>query len=270
MARAMTKADVLKVERDGRLAILTMNRPQAYNALNGDLAHRLLEEAVACDDDPDIGAVMLTGEGEAFGAGGDLRAMEDNADDAGRVGKFLKLLTTPLHEAIATFAHSPKPVVAAVNGVAAGAGFSLALACDLVFAARSATFTVAYTRIAVPPDGSSTFYLPRAVGWKKAYELMALNPVLSAEEAADLGIVSRVFDDAGFAGDARALCKSLAEGPTHALGATKQLLRASAYQSLETQMEHERQAIAACADTADGIEGRRAFLEKRKARFTGK
>jgi len=265
----MSKEDVLKVERDGRLVILTMNRPQAYNALDADLAHALLDAAIACDMDDDVGAVMLTGEGVAFGAGGDLRAMEDNADEKANAGAFLKLLTVPLHEAIATFAHMQKPLVTAVNGVAAGAGFSIALAGDLVLAASSATFTSAYTKIALAPDGSSTFYLPLAVGWKKAYEIMVLNPVLTAQEAADLGIVSRIFEDATFAKDARALCKELAEGPTIALGTTKRLLRNSAYSSLETQMEHERQAIAACVNTADGVEGRRAFLDKRKPRFTG-
>lgn len=260
----------LVVERDGGLCVLRLNRPEAYNALDEALAEALLEAAVECDHDETVRAVMITGTGAAFGAGGDIRAMQAHADENGRTGAFLKRLTVPFHEAVATFAHMPKPVIAAVNGVAAGAGFSLALACDMIVAARSASFTMAYTRIAMAPDGSSTFYLPRAVGFKRAFELIALNPLLSADEARELGIVARVLDDDGFAEAARALARELAEGPTRALGEAKRLLTLSASASLETQMENERRAIAACGDSADGTEGRRAFLDKRAPRFEGR
>ncbi|MEE8444781.1 MAG: enoyl-CoA hydratase-related protein, partial [Alphaproteobacteria bacterium] len=205
----------------------------------------------------------------AFCAGGDIQSMRDNADADGSAAVFLKTLTVPLHGAIATLARMQKPVIAAVNGVAAGAGFSIALACDLILATESAKFTMAYTRIGAVPDGSSTYFLPRAVGFKRAYDLIVNNRVLSAAEARDMGIVSEIFADGEFADQALAYTQRLAAGPTLALGRAKQLLTSSGAETLETQMEHERRAIAASGATADFIEGTKAFLAKRKPDFTG-
>ncbi len=213
---------------------------------------------------------MITGAGKAFCAGGDLKAMKAEADAHGTAGPFLKRLTVPVHGAIATIARMEKPVVAAVNGPAGGFGFSLALACDLVVAAESAVFTMAYTRAGLAPDGGSTFFLPRIVGPKRAFDLIANNPVLSAPEARDLGIVNEVLPDAAFAADARAYATRLAAGPTLALGAAKRLLALSPDASLEGQMEHERRAIAACARTEDFREGVAAFVDKRAPAFEGR
>lgn len=163
----------------------------------------------------------------------------------------------------------PKPVITAVNGAAAGAGFSLALAGDLVLAADNARFTIAYTAIGLAPDGSSTFTLPRLIGAKRALELMCTNRPLSAAEAKELGIVNQVFPAARFAQLARDFAVSLAHGPTIALGHAKKLVTLSTQCSFETQMEHERRAIAACGHTEDFIEAANAFLSKQQPRFRG-
>lgn len=262
--------DTVLVERDGGLAILTLNRPAAYNAIDPVLGEALLDALVACDEDRAVRAVLLTGAGKAFCAGGDLKAMRANADSDGYANVFVKRLTIPLHGAMATIARMEKPVIAAVNGPAGGAGFSLTLACDLVLATQSAMFTMAYTQAGLAPDGGSTFFLPRVVGPKRAFDLVVNNPVLSAQQAKDLGIVNEIMPDETFAADARAYAVRLANGPTRALGLAKRLLASSPESSLETQMEHERRAIAESAGTEDFKEGVAAFAEKRKPDFRGR
>ena len=254
----------------GGVGWITLNRPKAYNALNTDMAERLLDAVIRCDEDDKIRAVVITGNGASFCAGGDIRQMIDSGASEGNAAPFLKTLTVSLHAAIATIAHMSKPVVMAVNGAAAGAGFSLALAGDLVLAADNARFTVAYTAIGLAPDGSSTFTLPRLVGPKRAFELMCTNRPLSADEAKVLGLVNQVFPKAEFIQRARKFAADLARGPTAALGYAKRLVTLSAQSSLETQMEHERRAIAACGRTADFREGTEAFIAKRPAEFQGR
>jgi 2-(1,2-epoxy-1,2-dihydrophenyl)acetyl-CoA isomerase len=162
------------------------------------------------------------------------------------------------------------PVIAAVNGTAAGAGLSMVCSCDLVLAAESAKFTMAYTRIGLTPDGSSTYFLPRIVGLKRALELTLTNRLFSAQEAQEWGIVTKVVPDANLQAEADALAAQLASSATGALGAAKRLLHSGWNETLETQMELETQTIAARAHSADGREGIAAFLEKRAAKFTGK
>jgi 2-(1,2-epoxy-1,2-dihydrophenyl)acetyl-CoA isomerase len=249
---------------------ITLNRPAAYNAINTELAEQLLDAVIRCDEDDGIRAVVITGKGPSFCAGGDIRQMMDAVGADGHAGAFLKTLTVSLHETIATIAHTSKPVIMAVNGTAAGAGFSLALAGDLVLAAENARFTVAYTAIGLAPDGSSTFTLPRLIGAKRAFELMYTNRAMSANEAKELGLVNQVFPAAQFIQHVREYTARVAEGPTVALGYAKKLLTLSAHDSLETQMEHERRAIAACGRTADFREGASAFFAKRPARFQGR
>ncbi len=260
----------VKLEQDGGLAVVTLDRPEAMNALNMDMSEGLLDAVVACDEDPKVRAVMITGGDSAFCAGGDIRAMLENADEEGRVGAYLKKLTVGLHAAVATIARMPKPVIAAVNGTAAGAGFSLAMGCDLILAADTAKFTMAYTKIALVPDGSSTYYLPRLVGSRRALDLMLTNRVLSASEARDIGIVSEVYPEKDFAAKARAFAADLATGPTQAFGLAKRLVTQSGAESLETQMEHERRAIALCGNSEDFREGTAAFMEKRKPSYAGR
>ena len=249
---------------------ITLNRPEAYNALNTDLAKRLLDAVIRCDEDGDVRAVVITGKGPSFCSGGDIRQMMDAVARDGHAGAFLKTLTVNLHETIATMAHMSEPVITAVNGAAAGAGFSLALAGDLVLAADNARFTVAYTAIGLAPDGSSTFTLPRLVGLKRAFELMCTNRSVPADEAEVFSLVNQVFPAAQFIENAREFALNVAKGPTVALGCAKKLLTLSAQNSLETQMEHERRAIAACGRTADFREGADAFFTKRPAKFEGR
>jgi 2-(1,2-epoxy-1,2-dihydrophenyl)acetyl-CoA isomerase len=156
-----------------------------------------------------------------------------------------------------------------VSGIAGGAGISLVCACDLVYAAESARFTMAYTRVGLTPDGSSTYFLPRLVGFRRAMELTLTNRILSAQEALEWGLMTRVVPDADLLAEANALARQLADGPTQSFGVAKRLLHTSMTESLETQMEHEAQAIAKISRTKDTREGMAAFLEKRSPEFTG-
>lgn len=266
----MASDQVVTLDRADGVGIITLNRPAAYNALDLALADGLLAALIDCDEDAAVRAVMITGAGAAFCAGGDIRQMRAHSEPAGHPAAFLKLLTAHFHAGIATMARMNKPVIAAVNGAAAGAGFSLAIACDLTIAADNARFTVAYSAIGVSPDGSSTYYLPRLVGPKRAYELMALNRPLTAEEARDAGLVNQVFPAADFTAAARDYAARLAAGPTMALGAAKRLVASSLESTLETQMEHERQAIAACGRTEDFRAATEAFVAKRAPVFVGR
>ncbi len=249
---------------------ITLNRPKAYNAINTDLAEGLLNAVIHCDEDGDVRALVITGKGSSFCSGGDIRQMMDAVASDGHASAFLKTLTVSLHETIATMAYMNKPVIAAVNGAAAGAGFSLALAGDLVLAADNARFTVAYSTIGLAPNGSSTFTLPRLVGPKRAFELIYTNRPVLADEAKELGLVNQTFPAAQFIDRAREFAVNVARGPTAALSFAKKLLTLSAQSSLETQMEHERRAIAACGRTADFREGADAFFAKRPAKFQGR
>lgn len=262
----MAGFQTLEFTRDGAVARIALNRPDAANGLSMEMARELLAASLECRGDAGIRAVLLTGNGRFFCAGGDLKGFVDNAE---ALYAFVKELTTHLHAALANFAHMRAPLVVAVNGTAAGAGFSLAAAGDLVLAARSAKFTMAYTAAGLVPDGSSSWYLPRIVGIRRAQELMLTNRRLSADEALDWGIVTRVVDDESLATEAAALAGQLAAGPTGAFGAVKKLLALSSESSLEAQLEHESQAIAEQAVTADGREGVAAFFAKRAPVFGG-
>ncbi len=252
--------------RDG-VAHLTLNRPDNANTLDPAMARDLMHATIACDEDPRVRAVLLTGAGSMFCAGGDIKSFDAAAD---ALPAFIKEVTTYLHAGLSRLARMRAPVVAAVNGAAAGAGMSLACAADLVVAAESARFTMAYTRIGLVPDGSSTYYLPRVVGLRRAQELMLTNRVLSAREALEWGIVTRVVPDSELAGEAGKLAASLASGPSEAFASVKRLLLSSLGNSLESQMELETRGIAAAGGSADGREGIAAFLAKRPPKFTGR
>lgn len=245
---------------------ITLNRPEVGNSINPEMGTDLMDVMLRCSEDSAIRALVITGAGDMFCSGGDLK----NFATYGKELPYrLKKLTTYFHTAISYLTKMDAPVIAAVNGYAAGAGMSLACACDIVVAAESARFTMAYTRVGLTPDGSSTYSLPRIVGLKRALELTLTNRVLSAQEALDWGIVTRVVPDAELLEQAHALSVQLAAGPTKALGTSKRLLHSGWTETLETQMQHESQSIAGTAHTADVREGITAFLEKRAAQFTG-
>jgi 2-(1,2-epoxy-1,2-dihydrophenyl)acetyl-CoA isomerase len=252
----------LRVDRAGHVATLTLDRPDAYNALDLALGRELFEASIELDEDADVRCVVVTGAGRAFCAGGDVKAFVDNL---GRIGAHIKELTTYLHGAVSRFCRSDKPVIMAVNGVAAGGGFSLALSGDLVVAAESAKFTMAYSKIAATPDGSSSYFLPRLVGVRRAMELYLTNRPLTAREALEWGMITRVVPDAELKPAVDALARELAQGPSKAFGAAKRLFQHSTWESLETQMELEAQAIAAAGHTEDFRAGVTAFADKKPA-----
>ncbi len=259
-----TEAPLLFTHADG-IARLTLNRPQAGNAIDVPLAQALMEAAIACDEDDSIRVVLLTGAGRLFCAGGDVTGFAAAED---RLPALLKLLTAYLHSAVARFARMGKPLVTAINGPAAGAGFPLALLGDIALAASTAHFTIAYGAIGLSPDGGTTWLLPRLVGLRRAQELTLLNKRVSAPEAAALGLITRVVED-NLEAEALAVAAELARGATRALGRTRNLLLTSFGHSLEEQIELEAREIAAAARDSEGREGVAAFIAKRKPDFTG-
>lgn len=270
MSQQVQSEDPVLLEVVDGVGIITLNRPHVYNAMNQDLADGLLRCLITCDEDPNVRAAMIAANGPAFCAGGDIRQMQAHVERDGHAGRFLKTLTVALHGAIATISHMPKPVVTAVNGAAAGAGFSLAIAGDIVLGGSDAKFTVAYTAIGLSPDGSLTHHLPRLIGPKLAFELTCMNRTISAEEARALGIVAQVFPAAELHSSARDYVARLSQGPTQALGCAKKLFATTFENSIETQMEHERQLLVECGRTDDFKEGIGAFLAKKTASFRGR
>jgi 2-(1,2-epoxy-1,2-dihydrophenyl)acetyl-CoA isomerase len=246
------------------VARVTLNRPEAANSLNAEMAHELAQVAIRCSEDRSVRAVILTGKGRMFSGGGDLKSFAAQGE---ALPSHLKEVAGNLHAAISRFVRMDAPLIAAVNGPAGGAGFSLCLFCDLVIAAQSAKFVLAYTRAGLSPDGGSTFFLPRIVGLRRALELALTNRALSADEALAWGIVNRVVPDAALQSEAERLAGELAQGATGAFGAAKRLLHHAFTESLETQMELEAQAIAAQARGAESREGIAAFIAKRVPRF---
>lgn len=245
---------------------LVLNRPNAANAINLQMGKDLMEAALYCDEDPAVRAVLISANGKMFCSGGDLGSFAKAGDDLPRQ---LKELTTYLHAAISRLARGNAPVIASVHAAAAGAGFSLTAAADLVVAGESARFTLAYTQVGLSPDGSSTYFLPRIVGKRRALELMLTNRVLTAQEALDWGLVNQVVPDAELEVTSGKIAKRLASGPTLAFGATKRLLAQSDPDGLETQMELESRAIADSARSSDAQAGIAAFMAKERAAFSG-
>lgn len=249
------------------IAWIAFNRPASMNAMNRTTMNELYEVANRCTTDKSIRAAVLTGTGErAFCAGGDVTGFHaDQANIALRVHEG----TTLLHSAASKFAWMPAPLIAAVNGVAAGAGLSAVAWCDLVIAADTATFTSAYTKIGFTPDGSSTWFLSRIIGRRRAMELYLTNRTLTAQEALDWGLVNRVVPAADLMAEAGNLAAQLAQGPTRTFGGVKKLLQMASTDSLESQMELETRTLAEMAASPDAREGVAAFVEKRKPKFSG-
>jgi 2-(1,2-epoxy-1,2-dihydrophenyl)acetyl-CoA isomerase len=255
----------LLFERGGGVAKLMLNRPAVGNAIDVPMARALMETSIICDEDQAIRCVLLTGAGRFFCTGGDVGGL---AASGNAIASLLKELTAYVHMAIARFARMGKPLVTVINGPVAGAGLSLAILGDLALAARSAHFTVAYTGIGLSPDGGTTWLLPRLIGLRRAQELVLTNKRVTADEAAELGLITRVLDDEALATEAHESATQLAAGATPALGKARNLLLSSFDSSLESHMEAESRAIAESSRTPQGREGIDAFLAKRRPDFS--
>ncbi len=251
----------LLVERDSAVLRLTLNRPQRANVLDLALCKALLDAAILADEDDAVRCVVLAARGKLFCAGGDIDAFVAAGD---ALGPLVKQMTAALHMALARLLRMNKPLVTVVAGPAAGAGLSLAILGDIALAARSAHFTSAYTTIGMTPDGGSTWLLPRLVGMRRAQEMVLLNRRVSAEEAAQLGLITRAVPDEALAAEADSVVQQLAQGATAALGRSRNLLHSSFTTTLETHLEAEARAIADSARTEDARTRMAAFLQKRK------
>lgn len=250
---------------DGPVAVLTLNRPERYNSMNRELALALQEAFDACAADESVRCVVLTGAGKGFCAGQDLAEASDveNID-------FEKLVDEHYNALIRRMRRLEKPVVAAVNGVAAGAGANIALAADIVLAAESASFVQAFSKISLIPDSGGTFFLPRLVGLQRALALAMTADKVSAADAQAMGMVYKTYPDAEFEGAWTELARRLAAMPTKALGLTKRLMNESYANNLDAQLELEKELQVEAGRSADFAEGVNAFLQKRAPQFSGK
>ena len=245
------------------VAIITLNRPDKLNAFNREMALMMQEKLDECKN-KEVRSVYITGAGKGFSAGQDL------AEVAGEEGlRFSVILSEYYNPIVTRIRKLEKPVVAAVNGVAAGAGANIALCCDIIIAAQSASFIQAFSKIGLIPDSGGTYMLPRLIGWQKASALMMLGEKVSAVEAERIGMIYKFFPDESFAAESLNIAKYLAQMPTKGLGYTKQVLNLSLHNSFEDQLQDEDVFQQRAIVTQDYKEGVKAFIEKRKAIFKG-
>lgn len=249
---------------DGPVATITLNRPDAGNSIDMELASALLKAVIQCDQDDSIRCVILTGNGPMFCAGGDLAAFSASAD---KVSNFISELAGTFHLALSRLARMAKPYVVLVNGPAAGAGLGLAISGDIVLSARKAHFTAAYSAVGLSPDGGLTWRLPRLIGLRKAQEIITLNKRITSQQAEDIGLITRVIDDDRLLAEGMALGKTLANSATMALGETRRLLAETYETGLEVHLEKEARSIAGLSYGIEAREGISAFSEKRRPKF---
>jgi 2-(1,2-epoxy-1,2-dihydrophenyl)acetyl-CoA isomerase len=257
----------IRFEADEGVATLTLNRPDRLNSFTTEMHQEVAAALGTVESDPAIRALLLTGAGRGFCAGQDLNLREASAGSEFDAGAAIDRYYNPLVRRLRALR---KPVIAAVNGPAAGAGANLALACDIVLAARSASFLQAFCRIGLVPDTGGTWFLPRLAGSARALGMMMLGEPLPAATAAEWGLIWKVVDDDKLMSEARALAVKLAQGPTIGLGLIKEALNRSLASTLDAQLDSERDLQRIAATSADFREGVAAFLEKRPARFTGR
>lgn len=260
----MGKSIQLKIENN--VAYITLNRPEVFNSFNREMAFSLQDTLDACEQNETVRAIVLTGNGKAFCAGQDLKEVTDPNLNPG----FKKILEEHYNPIITRIRSIHKPIIAAVNGVAAGAGANIALSCDLVVASNKASFIQAFSKIGLIPDSGGTFFLPRLIGFQKATALMMLGDKVTAEEAEELGMIFKVISSESFNEEVEKLAVKLANMPTKALGLIKELLNKSNTNTLEQQLELEGKLQIEAALSEDYTEGVNAFMEKRKPIFKGK
>jgi 2-(1,2-epoxy-1,2-dihydrophenyl)acetyl-CoA isomerase len=255
-------------EESHSIAKIKLNRPKIFNALDFDLCNEMVKALEFCSESEDTRVVVITGEGQAFCAGGDLRVfgkyLETNPSEVFR--QLIKVFNV----IIMGIRSLPKPVIAVINGAVGGGGGSLAAACDLRIAASSAIFKQAYTSIGLVPDGAWTLLIPALIGFGKATELILLDPVINAQKALEMGLVNMVVEDAELERVSSEIASKLASGPTRSFGIAKENLTNAMFGLLERQLELERSGMIKAAKTADYKEGLKAFFEKKQPKFSGR
>lgn len=254
----------IEIKRSGDIMEVVLNRPETYNAFNLEMIMELARHLTQLAKDDSARGIIITGNGKAFCAGGDLKWAIEFSDKA---GSSFHTLASQLHLAIVEIRRMKKPVIAAINGTAAGAGFSLALACDFRIMGKSAILKQAYTSNGLSIDGGGTFTLPRIVGLARSMEIAAFDDPISSAKALEWGLVTKVVDDETILEEAKNMLNRLLEKSLYSFGWSKKLLTDSFNHSLESHLELEREGLSACANHSDGQEGLKAFIEKRKPMF---
>ena len=260
----MNNSILIKIEN--QVAYITLNRPEVFNSFNREMALSLQSILDECEHNNEVRSIVITGNGKAFCAGQDLKEVTSPELNPG----FKKILEEHYNPIITRIRAINKPIIGAVNGVAAGAGANIALSCDLVIASDKASFIQAFSKIGLIPDSGGTFFLPRLIGFQKATALMMLGDKVSAEEAEELGMIFKVISSESFNEEVEKLAVKLANMPTKALGFIKELLNKSITSTLEEQLELEGKLQIEAAQSEDYSEGVQAFMEKRKPIFKGK
>jgi 2-(1,2-epoxy-1,2-dihydrophenyl)acetyl-CoA isomerase len=259
------KSNTIKIENRGAVVILSLNRPEVFHSFNREMSHALLEALSTAEEDNNIRAIIITGSGKAFSAGQDLT--EATAVDGPTIENILNEHYNPLVRSIRSM---NKPIIAAVNGIAAGAGANLALCCDIILASNQSSFIQAFSKIGLIPDTGGTFFLPRMIGFHRAMAYMMTAEKMSAQEAKDCGLVFKIFDDQNFLEECIGFATNLANMPTRALALTKKALNISFSNTMDQQLGVELLLQIEASQTHDFKEGIEAFLQKRKPNFIGK
>jgi 2-(1,2-epoxy-1,2-dihydrophenyl)acetyl-CoA isomerase len=258
-------SNTIQLKIENKIAFVTLNRPEVFNSFNREMALRLQDTLDACEKNEEVRAIVLTGGGKAFCAGQDLKEVTNPDLNPG----FKKILEEHYNPIISKIRAIKKPIIGAVNGVAAGAGANIALACDIVVADQKASFIQAFSLIGLIPDSAGTYFLPRLIGFQKASALAMLGDKVGAEEAERLGMIYKCVPSEEFENTIHKLAVKLANMPTKALGMIKELFNASMTNSLEEQLAMESKYQIAAAQSEDYAEGVAAFIEKRKPNFKG-
>jgi 2-(1,2-epoxy-1,2-dihydrophenyl)acetyl-CoA isomerase len=257
---------MIEITHHGKIADVALNRPQAFNAFDLGMVTSFTNHLTRLATDNSIKGIVLSGRGRAFCAGGDLKWAVQFSE---RHGSSFHTLAAQFHLAVVEIRRMKKPVIAALNGIAAGGGFSLALACDFRVMEKSAILRQAYTSNGLSIDGGGTFTLPRIVGLARALEIVAFDNPISSEQASDWGLATKVVEDGKALEESIKLLDQLPQGSLHSFGWSKKLLNDSFNNAFESHLEMEREGLSDCADHTDGQEGLKAFLEKRKPSFDG-